>query len=126
MKIKKGRDLKVGDVVRDYGVIHEIDLNPDPEGIWGGDPNISFFCIHDAYYGPCGTQLQLDRDFEVFTDRKEIIKILKRVDCDMAKYIADSMQHRKNFQELKMKVVTKLNKKMHKERKAKYESESES
>ncbi len=125
MKIKKGRDLKVGDVVREHGVIYEIDLNPDPEGFWG-KPNIHYFCIHDAYYGPSGTWLELDRDFNILTDRKEILKVLTRIDCDMTKYIADSMQHRKEFQELKWDIVTELNKKMRKEKKAGYKSESES
>lgn len=126
MKIKKGRDLKVGDVVENYGVIGEINLNPDPDGFWGGKPNIMYYCYHDSYYGPHLGELSLDREFKVFTDIKQIVKILKRVDSDMAKYIADTMQHRKEFQELKMKVVTKLNKKMRGEMKGKYSSECES
>jgi len=108
-KIKKGKDLKPGDIAKDWGVFTEINLNSDPEGFWDGKPNLTYLCYHDSYHGPLCGEFDVEKDFEIYTDRKSIIKILKRIDSDLAKYIADTMQVRKDFQELKMEVVTRLN-----------------
>jgi len=116
MKTKKGKDLKIGDIVKDYGVVLKIELTSDPDGFWNGKPCIQYLSLYDAYYGSTFGELDLDKDFEVLTDRKDIVRILRNLDKELAKYIADTMQLRKDFLELKMKIVLKLNKKMNKEK----------
>jgi len=109
---KKGSELEVGDIVEQFGLVMAIEPEPDPEGFWGGKPNITYINSHDAYYGQTCGEFNLEDEFKVLTDRKQIVSYLKKLDSEMAKYIANMMQLRKDFKELKWKVVGKINEKM--------------
>ena len=110
MRTKKGKDLKVGDILKKHGLVIKVDLNPDPDGFWRGMPFITYFDINDSYYGPSSTYLDINKDFEIYTERKDIIKVLETIDCDLATYIADTIETRKNFHEIQQSIVNKLNK----------------
>lgn len=110
MKTKKGKDLKVGDILKKHGLVIKVDLNPDPDGFWRGMPFITYFDINDSYYGPGSTELKVDESFEVYDEPEAIFKSLKTIDCDLATYIADTIETRKNFHEIQQSIVNKLNK----------------
>ena len=109
MEVKKGRDLKRGDVVVDDGLILDVELDSDPDGFWSGNPNYKYLSINDAYYGASYGQLPLDREYKVLTDRKDIVRVIKKIDSELAKYIADMMEQRKDARELYMEVLKKHN-----------------
>lgn len=110
MKTKKGKDLKVGDIAKYYGLIIKVDLNPDPDGFWSGKPFITYLDLNDSYYGPSSTHLDINKDFEIYTERKDIIKVLETIDYHLSKYIADMMETRKQFHKIHQSIVDKLNK----------------
>jgi len=116
MITKKGKDLKVGDIVVGHGLVMNIELDPKPGGVFDGKPNIGFFDINDSYYGPGHTWLDVDTDFEVYDDRKNIVRCLRIIDCDLAKYIADMMETRRKFHKIEWNVIHKLNLKKRKKK----------
>jgi len=113
---KKGRDLKKGDIVNGEGLVLEVELDSDPDGFWNGKPNYKYLSLHDSYHGALCGELKVDEEFEIITERETVINVLKRIDSDMAKCIADMLQQRKDFGKLREDLTNKLNKKMREER----------
>ena len=98
---KKASDLIPGDIIKDFGFLVEIDLNPDPEGFWQGKPNITYYDLNDSYYGPGSRELQDDEtEFEVLENRHDLIDAHNIVDSDLAKHIADLLEYRKQYSEI--------------------------
>lgn len=116
MEKKKGKELKKGDIVNGEGLILDVELDSDPDGFWNGKPNYKYLSLHDSYHGALCGELKVDNEFEVITERETVIDILKRIDSDLAKCIADMLQQRKEFGEIREDIVNKLNKKMRQER----------
>ena len=112
-KIKKPKDIKVGDVIKGEGIVLEINLNPDPDS-WFDGPYYTCFDVNDSYFGPSSGRLDVKRNFEVYTDRKNINRYFKTIDCDINKYIADMLQYRIDLKKLHNKHIKKLNKKKEK------------
>lgn len=110
--IKKGRDLKPGDVILKpyYELVLEVDLEPKPGEFWTV-PNISFFDLNDSYYGPSGRELKLDEEFEIATEREDIRKAFRQVECDLSNYISERLEDRIKLSELSAKVFTEMNRK---------------
>jgi len=96
---KKAEDLIPGDVIKDFGFLISIDLNPDPDGFWGGKPNITYYDLNDSYYGP-GSRTIDQTEFEVLVDRHDLIDAHNIVDSDLAKHIADLMEYRRNYSKI--------------------------
>ena len=117
--IKKANELKAGDVLKSEGIVIEVDLSKDKDGFWGGKPNITILDVNDSYYGPGTRELRENEEFEIITDRKEIVRYYRIIDCDLAKYIADSLEFRKKFREITRAFFTKYNKKEKRKRKDK-------
>ena len=112
---KLGKDLKVGDVIKDHGIVLEVDV----EGkniFWGGKPNITTFDISDSYYGPGSRELRIEEEFEIYTERKDLIWAFKKIDCDLSKYIADMMEQRKKLSKIHRDVFDKLNEEKRKQK----------
>jgi len=123
---KKGKDLEVGDIIVGQGLVTRVEFDPEPGGFWT-EANYSYLDVNDSYYGPCGTHIDLEEEYEIHTDREKIVKILKIIDCDITKYIADMMETRKQFSELQWKIIRKLNQELRRkknEKKASPKSDS--
>ena len=98
-KMKKPKDIKVGDVIKGEGIVLDINLNPDPDS-WFDGPYYTCFDVNDSYFGPSSGRLDVKKKFEVYTDRKNINK-----------HIADMLQYRIDLQKLHDEHLKKLNKK---------------
>ena len=109
-KIKRAKDLKIGDVIKGEGIVLKIELNPVADSFFDG-PYYTCFDVNDSYYGPASARLDVKKKFEVYTDRKNINHYFKTIDCDINKYIADMLQYRIDLQKLHNKHIKKLNKK---------------
>ncbi len=96
---KKAKDLIPGDVIKDYGVLIDFDLNPEPNGFWV-EPNMTYFDLNDSFNGPFSCIIK-EKEFEVFTERDEITKAYNSVDCHLAERIADLMEYRREFNIIK-------------------------
>jgi len=113
---KKAEELIPGDVVKDYGFLLEIDLDPDPDGFWCGKPNITYYDLNDSYYGP-GSRELTEIEFEVLENRHDLIDAHNIVDSDLAKHIADLLEYRRKYNEIHKKFFKIYNKKHHKRKK---------
>jgi hypothetical protein len=89
----------------------KIDLTPDEKGFWKGKPNLTTMDVNESYYGPCTRGIKFDEEFEIITDRMEIIRYYNLVDGELAKFIADSLQFRETFKKLQEQFFNKFNKK---------------
>lgn len=108
---KLGKDLEIGDVVKELGIIMEVKIESDPDGFWSGKPYYTALDLSDSHYGPGCGQLDLDKEFEVITERRDISKLFRTVECDIDGYIADMMEVRRELGEIHSNVFKKLNKK---------------
>ena len=107
---KLGKDLQVGDAIKDHGIVLEVDVEGKSK-FWGGKPNIMTFDLSDSYYGPGCWQLDIAEEFEIFTERKDLIWAFEKIDCDLSKYIADSMEFRRKLDKIHNDVFDRLNEK---------------
>ena len=88
MKVK-AKDLKYGDLVSEYGLILEVDLEGKDE-FWSGKSNVHFICIHDAYHGKCSSSIDLDKEYELVEGEKKE-DWLKRANEEILEHL-DHMQ----------------------------------
>ena len=103
--------MQPGDVIVSgihEGVIFKIDTNGESI-FFGGKPNITIFDLNDSYYGPGCMEIK-NMDVEIETDRQKIVKAHRIIDNDLARYIADSMQLRKEFDIIHWNTISKMNK----------------
>lgn len=108
--IKKGKDLEIGDVITKPHSSIVIDL--DKEGkdpFWCGEPSYTLYDLNDSYYGPGSGELDLEKEFEVATDRKTILRAYNIVECDLAKYIADALERKRELSDIHMKILMGIN-----------------
>ena len=105
---KKGSELVIGDVMKEDGIILEIDYESD---FFEGKPTYVYFNISDSYYGPNATSLDLDEEFEIYTDRANINKYFRSIDCDLSKYIANMVGYRIKLRALQEKHLKRLKQK---------------
>jgi len=121
---KKVEDIIPGDVIKDYGLVLEINLTSDPDGFWSGQPNITCFDLNDSYYGP-GCRELTETEFEVLDDRRDLVDAHNIVDSDLAKHIADILEYRRKFLELHRDFFNAYNK-AHPRKKKRYAKKDES
>ena len=107
--IKLGKDLKPGDVViKPYpGIVTEVERGKLEGSTWDG-PSWTFYDLNDSYYGPGSMSLDLKEEFEIETDRKEIVRKFRIVSNALASYIADTLQELQDFDYLFNTVLRKL------------------
>jgi len=108
-KIVKGKDLKPGDaIIKPHpGMVTDVDI----EGInptWS-QPNISYYDVYDCAYGYMTGPLNLEDDFEIFVDRKDILEMYKKIDYDILQYIADTIDRRKAFKDIFNEAINSMN-----------------
>ncbi len=95
--IKKGSELKVGDVIHKSGIVYELKRRSFKNSFWDGKPTMCYFDVNDSYYGPSCCELDLEKEYEIETDRKAIVNYYRITDNDLCKYIAERMEHRRKI-----------------------------
>jgi hypothetical protein len=107
------RHVKAGDIISKpwNSIVIKIKLVSDKNGFWAGKPYMTTYDLNDSFYGAGSREIDPEQIVEIVTDRKEIIKAFRIVKNDLASYIADTLQARKDFIYLSDSVVRKLNKK---------------
>jgi len=105
---KKEKEFRQGDVVKGIGIIKEVDLD-GKSPIWT-KPNFTFWDYNDAYYGPCSREMDPEKEWEVETERSNLIRAYNVMDGELAKFIADKMQEREEFNQIHHDFFTRYNK----------------
>ena len=104
--IKKGKDLKPGDVIEGIGIVLEIDKSSI---FYINKMLYVYFDINDSYYGPNSEVLDINKDFKIYTDRKNINEYFKSIKCDLSDYISDMVTNRIKIKNLHIRKLQKLN-----------------
>ncbi len=63
-----GKDIKRGDLIKDMGLVFDVDVETDPTGFWRGEPRLTFIEYHDPWMGICSSSLDPDKEYVKMTD----------------------------------------------------------
>jgi hypothetical protein len=107
MFIKKGRELKVGDIIHDQGIIYKLKRRSSTQGFWEGKPYMCYFDINDSGDGPLCGSFDLDKEYIIEDDRKVIVDIFKKIDRELARFIAEHMEYRKKLGYIHNRILKK-------------------
>ena len=109
--IVKGKDLKPGDCIKGNisGIVISINgLN----NIYGDEDHYEIYDINYCHDGTCSSHLDMDDNFELILDRKEILRYYNKVELELLRQSADCMKYRNELVDIRSKVISKLNKKL--------------
>jgi hypothetical protein len=88
------KEIKPGDLIAEHGLISKVDHEGNDK-FWGKKPNVSYICIHDAYWGNCSSELK--------HEEHELIEGEERLEW-LQKARLDLIDHAKNIQKDLQKV----------------------
>ena len=117
-QILKGKELQPGHVIVGRGMIIEVDIDGD-SFFYDGKPSFSYYDINDSSYGSCSTSFDLEEEFEVCTDRRDIVHYFKIIDYQILSSIADLSEGRRTLKNVYEKTMDHICRQDYIERQAK-------